>query len=270
MASLMESLTPSDPTAPPTGADHGGHYSVNVGGAERVASVVTGGLMALYGLSKKSAGGALIAVAGGAVALRGVSGHCGLYQMLGMSTADADGDGHSPSEQLHAHGVHVEVAYTVGKPRHELYAFWRDFDNLPKFMRHLKSVTLVDKTRSHWVTEGPAGSTVAWDADVINDKPDELIAWHSLAGGDVDTAGSVRFLDAPAGRGTEVKVSMTYVPPGGKLGAVVAKLFGKSGEAQVRDDLRRFKQLMEAGEIPTIDGQTHGARSALGRAVLAD
>ena len=152
------------------------------------------------------------------------------------------------------------MSFTVDKPRQELYGFWRDFTNLPKFMKHLQSVTVQDEKRSHWVTDGPAGSRVSWDADVINDVPGELIAWHSLAGGDVDTAGSIRFRDAPAGRGTEVKVSMSYVPPGGKLGAVVAKVFGRSGEAEVREDLRRFKQLMEAGEVPTIDGQSHGTR----------
>ena len=262
--------TPSDSPTTQTGpaaGTGGGSFAVNVGQSERVASAVTGGLMVLYGLSKKSAGGLLIAAAGGAIAYRGVSGHCGVYKALGKSTADADDNGHSPSEKLHKHGVHVEVSYTIDKPRHELYAFWRDFTNLPKFMRHLQSVTVKDGTRSHWVTEGPAGSTVQWDADIINDKPDELIAWHSLAGGDVDTAGSIRFVDGPVGRGTEVKVSMNYVPPGGKLGAAIAKLFGRSGESEVREDLRRFKQLMEAGEVTTIDGQSHGSRSALVKAI---
>ena len=264
MASLIQTLKPSDPTAPPHGAgEGGGHFSVNVGSSERWASAVTGGLMVLYGLNKKSVGGWLIAAAGGAVAYRGVSGHCGLYRKMGLSTADADADGHTPSETLNRRGVHVEVSYSIQKPRHELYAFFRDFNNLPKFMKHLQGVTVQDVKRSHWVAEGPAGTTVSWDADIINDVPGEVIAWHSVAGGDVDSAGSVRFRDGPPDRGTEVKVSLNYVPPGGHLGAAVAKLLGKSGEAEVREDLRRFKQLMEAGEVTTIDGQSHGSRTAL-------
>jgi uncharacterized membrane protein len=260
MATLIQSLTPSDPTAPPPPVNQGGAFHVNVGHSERWASAVTGGLMVVYGLSKKSAGGLLIAAAGGAVAYRGLTGHCGLYQKLGFSTVDADDQGHTPPERFNRRGVHVEVSYTIEKPRHELFAYFRDFANLPKFMRHVKSVTVQDATRSHWVVEGPAGVAVSWDADVINEKPDELIAWHSVAGGDVDTAGSIHFRDGPPERGTEVKVSMSYIPPGGRLGAVVAKLFGRSGEAEVREDLRRFKQLMEAGEIPTTDGQSHGER----------
>ena len=263
MASLTEYLKPAEPNTPTHG---GGPFAVNVGQSERLASTVTGGLLAVYGLGKRSLGGIVVAAVGGAIAYRGVTGHCGVYQKFGLTTVDADEHGHSPSEKLNAHGTHVEVSYTIDKPRQELYAFWRDFTNLPKFMKHLQSVTVTDGgKRSHWVTEGPGGTTVAWDADVINDVPGELIAWHSLAGGDVDTAGSIHFKDGPAERGCEVKVSMSYVPPGGKLGAIVAKLFGKSGEAEVREDLRRFKQLMEAGEIPTIDGQSHGSRSALAK-----
>ncbi len=260
MATLMQSLSESDPTAPPVTNDRGGAFNVNVGQSERVASAVTGGVMVLYGLSKHNPAGLLIAAVGGAIAYRGVSGHCGLYQKLGLSTVDADADGHTPAERFNRHGVHVEVSFTVEKPRQELYDFWRDFSNLPQFMKHLKSVTVQDEKRSHWIAEGPAGTTVSWDADVINDKPGELIAWNSRAGGDVDTAGSIRFRDGPPERGTEVKVSLSYIPPGGKLGAAVAKLFGHSGEAEVREDLRRFKQLMEAGEIPTTEGQSHGVR----------
>ena len=270
MASLIQSLKdplPAAPSSPPPAA--GGAFAVNVGEAERWASALTGGAMVLYGLGRRSIGGLAVAVAGGAVAYRGLSGHCSVYQKLGLDTAEADAAGHTPSEKLSRHGVHVEVAYSIQKPRQELYAFFRNFDNLPKFMKHLKTVKQLDATRSHWEAEAPVGGTVSWDADIINDVPGELIAWHSVAGGDVDSAGSVRFRDGPVGRGTEVKVSLNYVPPGGKLGAAVAKLFGRSGEAEVREDLRRFKQLMEAGEVTTIEGQSHGARSALGKAVLA-
>jgi uncharacterized membrane protein len=269
MASLVESLRPSDPTAPSAPAGGGGDFSTNVGQSERVASGVAGGLMVVYGLSKGSLGGLLIAAAGAAVAHRGLTGHCSLYEKLGVSTADADAHGRTPPQKLNRHGVHVEVSYTIDKPRQALYGFWRDFTNLPKFMGHLKSVTVQDGTRSHWVAEGSAGTAVSWDADVINDVPGEVIAWHSRAGGDVETAGSIRFRDGPPGRGTEVSVTMQYIPPGGKAGAAIAKLLGRSGEGEVREDLRRFKQLMEAGEIPTTDGQSHGSRSPLGEAVLS-
>jgi uncharacterized membrane protein len=254
MASLVESLRPSDPTAPSAPAGGGGDFSTNVGQSERVASGVAGGLMVVYGLSKGSLGGLLIAAAGAAVAHRGLTGHCSLYEKLGVSTADADAHGRTPPQKLNRHGVHVEVSYTIDKPRQALYGFWRDFTNLPKFMGHLKSVTVQDGTRSHWVAEGPAGTAVSWDADVINDVPGEVIAC---------------FRDGPPGRGTEVSVTMQYIPPGGKIGAAIAKLLGHSGEGEVREDLRRFKQLMEAGEIPTTDGQSHGSRSPLGEAVLS-
>ena len=261
----MATPSPSPTTTNAGTAAAGGHFGVNVGGQERAASAITGGLMLAYGLSKGSVGGLLIAAAGGAVAYRGVTGHCGVYHAIGKSTADADEHGRTPSETFSHHGVHVEVSFTIGKPRHELYAYWRDFERLPTFMRHLQSVTVQSPTRSKWVTAGPGGTTVAWEADIIADVPDERIAWHSVAGGDVDTAGSIHFRDAPADRGTEVKVSMNYVPPGGRVGAAIAKLFGRSGEAEVREDLRRFKQLMEAGEITTIDGQSHGSRTALAK-----
>lgn len=260
MASLMQTLNGGDPTAPAGSTDTGGHFATNVGQSERLASVVVGGLTVLYGLSKKSPGGLLIAALGGAAVYRGATGHCGLYQRLGLSTVDADADGHSPPGRFFRRGVHVEVSFTIDRPRRELYDFWRDFGNLPKFMQHLKSVTVQDDRRSHWVVEGPAGTAVSWDADIINDEPGELIAWTSVAGGDVDTAGSIRFRDGPPERGTEVKVSMNYIPPGGRVGAVVAKLFGRSGETEVREDLRRFKQFMEAGEVPTTEGQSHGSR----------
>jgi uncharacterized membrane protein len=137
----------------------------------------------------------------------------------------------------------------------DLYQCWRDFRNLPRFMPHLRSVRVDTERHSHWVAHGPAGTTVTWDAEVIDDRPDDLIAWRSLAGADVDHAGSVRFEEAPGGRGTFVRVCMVYHPPGGALGAVVAPLFGTDPGQHLREGLRRFKQLMEAGETATTSGQ---------------
>lgn len=155
-------------------------------------------------------------------------------------------------------GIHVTHSFTINRPRAELFAFWRQFDNLPRFMNHLQSVKTSGGNRSHWVAKAPAGRTVEWDAEIINEVPDETIAWRSLAGADVDNAGSVRFIDHPGGRGTIVKVSLDYIPFGGRVGQIVAKFFGEEPKIQITEDLRRFKRLMETGEIPTIDGQPKG------------
>jgi uncharacterized membrane protein len=154
-------------------------------------------------------------------------------------------------------GVHVSRAITVNRPREEVYGFWRDLENLPRFMEHLESVRVLGQERSHWKARAPAGTTVEWDAETVEERPGELIAWRSLPGADVTNAGHVRFADAPAG-GTEVLVRLSYDPPGGKLAATIAKLFGEEPEIQVEQELIRFKNLMETGEIPTTEGQPRG------------
>jgi uncharacterized membrane protein len=154
--------------------------------------------------------------------------------------------------------IKVEKTVTIDKPAAELYSFWRRLENLPRFTRHLQDVTVSSDSRSHWVTRGPLGGTVEWDAEIIDDRPNELIAWKSVPGADVDNAGSVQFKPAPGNRGTEVKVVTTYNPPGGAIGDMLAKLFGESPKQQIGDDLARFKMLMEAGEIATNDGQPSG------------
>jgi uncharacterized membrane protein len=127
-------------------------------------------------------------------------------------------------------------------------------------MRHLRSVTELPSGNSHWVAQGPAGTTITWDAEIVTDNPGECIAWKSLNGAAVQHAGSVRFQPAPGGRGTEVHVELAYDPPAGALGVAVAKLLGEEPDLQIREDLRRFKQSMEAGEIATTDGQPQGER----------
>jgi uncharacterized membrane protein len=149
----------------------------------------------------------------------------------------------------------VEDSVTINRAPADLYRYWRDFRNLPRVMPHLTSVRVDTERHSHWVAQGPAGTTVEWDAEIIDDQPDTLIAWRSLAGADVDHTGSVRFEEAPGGRGTSVRLCMVYHPPGGALGAVVATLFGKEPGQYMQEGLRRFKQLMEAGEIATTAGQ---------------
>jgi len=156
----------------------------------------------------------------------------------------------------------VKKAITVNRPPEDLYQYWHDFENLPHFMDHLESVQVTGAGRSHWKAKGPAGTTVEWDAEVVDDRPNELIAWRSLDGAAVDNAGSVRFKPAPGGRGTEVHVELRYDPPGGALGATVAKLFGEDPTQQAPDDLRHFKQVIETGERAISDATAKGGGSA--------
>ena len=153
--------------------------------------------------------------------------------------------------------LHAKKSITVNRSPDEVYRFWHNFENLPRFMNHLESVRIIDEKRSHWVAKGPASMRVEWDAEVINDKPNELIAWRSLEGAEVDNSGMVRFERAPGGRGTIVRVELYYDPPGGVIGATIAKLFGEEPEQQLQDDLRRFKQIMEVGEIVQSDASIH-------------
>jgi uncharacterized membrane protein len=145
----------------------------------------------------------------------------------------------------------------VNRPVSEVYSFWHDFQNLPRFMTHLESVQVLGPRRSHWVAVGPAGIRVEWDAETVEDRPNELIAWRSLPGSDVETSGWVRFKPAPGNRGTEVVVEMRYDPPGGVIGATMAKLFGEAPEQIVTRDLIAFKNVMEVGEVVHSDASIH-------------
>lgn len=196
-----------------------------------------------------------MAAAGGALLNRGASGHSAVYQRLGVSTA------RGRESHLGLPGVHpveVERAVTIDRPREELYQFWRDVQNLPRVMTHLQSVTPLDNDRSHWVARSPLGGTVEWDAVITDDRPNERIAWRSADDSEIANSGSVHFTPAPGNRGTEVKVHLVYDAPAGRPGAMLAKLTGESADQQVREDLRHFKQVMEAGEIPTTEGQPRG------------
>jgi uncharacterized membrane protein len=226
----------------------------NVGDVERWISSISGGALATLGFMRGSWPGAALAATGGYLIYRGVAGYCHTYDLLRISTADE------------THGrIEVEQAMTINKPAAELYEFWRNFENLPQFMNHLESVETLDERRSHWVAKAPAGSTVAWDAEIIEERPNELIAWRSLPNAEIENEGMVRFEEQPADRGTVVRVKLSYDPPAGIAGALVARLFGEEPRQQVMEDLRRFKRLMETGEIPTTEGQPQGRRSMLGK-----
>jgi uncharacterized membrane protein len=152
----------------------------------------------------------------------------------------------------------VRRSIAINRPRAEIYRYWHDFENLPRFMHHLLSVQVTGEGRSRWTAKGPAGTTVTWEAELTEDRPDELIAWRSVEGSDVDNSGSVRFEEAPGRRGTIVRVELEYTPPGGVIGAGIAMLFGEEPEQQLNDDLRRFRQVMETGDIVLSDATLQG------------
>jgi uncharacterized membrane protein len=154
--------------------------------------------------------------------------------------------------------IRVEKAITVRKPAQEVYAFWRNFENFPRFMTHVESVRSTGDTLSHWVAKGPAGKQVAWDAEIVDDRPGESIAWRSLPDSGIQNSGEVRFVPAPGDRGTEIHVDLRYSPPGGAFGVTLAKLFGEEPATQMADDLRRAKQVLETGEVVVSEGSPRG------------
>ncbi|MBW4684095.1 MAG: cyclase [Komarekiella atlantica HA4396-MV6] len=211
---------------------------------ERWASLIGGGALVLMGLRQGSLRGALTALAGGGLIYQGAT-----KQSTVQQAQEAMGVNQP---------IKVEKTVTINKPADELYRFWHNFENLPTFMKHLKSVKVYNEKRSHWIANAPLGNSVEWDADILEDRENEFISWASVEGADVDNSGFVRFKKATGDRGTEVKVVLEYNPPGGALASVVAKLFGEEPEQQIGDELRRFKMLMEAGEIATTEGQPTG------------
>jgi len=235
--------------------------SVNVADVERWASALGGAALAAFGVKQmkkdNAIAGAMIAAAGGSLIVRGATGRCPVYAATGITTANGDD---TRTALGGSRGVLVEQVATINASPEELYEFWRDFEQLPKFMKNLESVRRIDTRRSHWVAKGPMGKKVEWDGEIINEIPGELIGWRTLDGADVISAGSVRFKTATGGRGTEVHVRLQYEPPLGKVGSAVAWLLGQEPSQTIQEDLRRFKQLVEAGEVPTIDGQPRGAR----------
>jgi uncharacterized membrane protein len=220
---------------------------INVGNTERLISGIAGAAMIVLALRRKRLRGILLPI-GGNLITRAVSGRCPINRALGRNTAREDRT--SPmSSVARGQGIKVERSITVNRPQAEVYRFWRQLENLPRFMDHLESVTVIDENRSHWIAKAPAGTKVEWDASIHNEIEDELIAWRSLPGSDIDNAGSVHFTPAD-GDATEVRVVLSYDPPAGRVGAAVAKLLGEEPGTQVDEDLRRFKQVMESSKTP--------------------
>ena len=218
---------------------------INVSDPERWLSVVGGVALAAYGLTRRSLAGLALAAGGGVLVWRGATGHCPAYQALGISTAEEPRLHDDNVSVPYGKGVRVEKSVVVNATPERLYAFWRNFENLPRFMAHLQSVEVIDSKRSHWRTQGPAGMRAEWDAEIINEIPNELIGWRSVDGSTVNNAGSVHFNPTP--RGTEVKVVLRYDPPAGLIGAAFARVFGEDPAEQVEEDLYLFKQLVETG-----------------------
>jgi uncharacterized membrane protein len=162
--------------------------------------------------------------------------------------------------------VPVSISIAINSTPEKLYAFWRDVENLPRFMRHLESVTRTGERTSRWAVKAPGG-VVRWDSEIIEDRPNELIAWRTLPGADVEHRGRVSFERLGEDRGSTVHVELVYDPIGGRVGAAIAKLAGKEPELQIRRDLRHLKQLLETGEVASTRGQPAGRRSMLGKAL---
>jgi uncharacterized membrane protein len=218
---------------------------INVGEKERLLSFVGGAALSLFGLSRRSWAGLGLAAVGGSLMYRGLSGQCSLYQALGICTAAPAG----PATSVRAgHGVKVEESIIINRDAASLFRFWRKLENLGRIMQHLDRVEEQDGRRSRWFARGPIGVTVSWEAEIINEKENEVIAWRSVNDSAVDTAGSVHFHELPDGRGTEVRVSLKYDAHTAQPATPIARLLGESPSQQIHDDLRRFKHVMETGE----------------------
>jgi uncharacterized membrane protein len=214
---------------------------INVGPRERVISAGLGIALIAYGLKTKGWRRNAALFAGGNLLNRGATGRCPVYRALGIRTADQARD--------HQKGIKVSETVLVRGTPGEVYGFWRNLENLPRIMRHLESVKIIDERRSRGKAAGPAGTDLTWEAEIVRDIPNELITWQSLDGADVVHAGSVAFKPAQSGEGTEVKVTLRYDPPGGALGAAMAGLLGEDPSLQIEQDLKSFKDYMESGSL---------------------
>ena len=223
-------------------------FEVNVGRTERWISGIAGALLLGYGLRRRRYRTVLAPLGLGLIG-RAVSGRSVVNRALGRSSA-AGPRATAVASLERGEGTRIEQAVIIARPAPDLFRFWRQFDTLPRFMENLESVTLLDERHPHWVAKGPLGARVEWDAEIHNEIPDELIAWRSLPGSDVDQAGSVHFMPGSGG-GSEVRVVLRYAAPAGKIGEAIGHVLGEDPRQQIADDLRRFKQVMEAGEVPT-------------------
>jgi len=236
-------------------AGEGSTFQMNVSVPERWVSAVIGGALIAYGIRKRSLAGGLLALAGGNLLLRGALGRSLIYRAFGIDTSKAFAKIAEKAGKGERFTVEKSITLSASAP--EAYRFWRNFENLPRVMRHLKSVRTIDERRSHWVASAPAGLDIEWDAEITDERQDRKIAWRSLENAEIENKGVVLFEPVQNGNATELRVYLEYAPPAGKAGKAFAKLFGKDPAKMVEEDLRRFKSLIESGE-PVIDRNARG------------
>ncbi|QKT03554.1 SRPBCC family protein [Ectothiorhodospiraceae bacterium 2226] len=224
-------------------------HARNIGTPERIFSLAGGGWLALKGLRRRSLTGTLLAAAGATLLYRGSTGHSALYRRLHIDTLTDTRE------------IRFSKAVTVNAPPGEVYGYWRDVENFPRFLSHIRKVRALSNTRSHWITETPTGRTgPQWDSEIIEDVPNQRIVWRSLEGGGLYNTGSVSFRPAPGHRGTEVLLELEYRPPRGTV--TLSKLMVPLSERVLAEDLRRFKRMVELGKLPTTQGQPVGREQA--------
>ena len=218
-------------------------HAANVSVPERWASLLAGTGLTVYGILRRDLPGAALALGGGALVVRGATGWCALYRALGLSTAKDPRE--EVERRLSQRGSKIEKAVTIQAPVHEIYRFWRDFRNLPRVLRHVQSVEDRGDRITHWKVKGPFGAEFEWEAEIINERENELIAWRTFEGASVDHAGSVHFTPLPGGR-TEVRVVLKYNPPAGAVGTAIAKLFGQDPEKEIEEDMLRLDAIFDS------------------------
>jgi len=221
------------------------NYSRNAGRGRRRSmspqnwgALIGGGALAVYGISRRSPLGVALAAGGGTLALVGAT---------RKSSPEASS---------------TWTSLLVNTTPQEAYRFWRGFENLPRFMNRLQSVTVLDDHRSRWTAIGPMGHPIQWNAEITDERENEYIAWRSLPGSDVQVNGRVEFKEAPAERGTLITARLEFGTPAG-MSSALTKFFKKGAKFAIRQDMRRLEALMETGEIPTTEGQSHGRRDVV-------
>ncbi len=217
----------------------------NVGNSDRLISAIGGGILLIWGLTRKSWLAKFAAITGGTMLLKSATGKSMMYKSFGINTKEMD----SVIDDVTSKAVDVEKTVYVERQPDEVYRYWRNLENLPRFMSHLEEVKTLDGRKSHWMAKAPLGMKVEWDAEIVDERENEFISWKSLDGADIRNQGEVRFELSPDGNSTQVRVRLRYEPPAGKLGAAFAKLFGEEPNQQIEEDLNRFKQKIQSGEL---------------------
>jgi uncharacterized membrane protein len=229
--------------------DMRGPSGTNVNQAERALSMLIGSILVASGLKRRSLGGAVMALAGGGLVTRGVTGHSTMYQKLGLHT---EGGRKLSKTRPDSEGLEITRAVTIGKPAEDLYRLWRDPQVQSRLLGDYGEVALKDGKHMHWTLHGPMGSRIEWDSDIVEERPNELLGWKTRPGAELPNEGSVQFSPAPGNRGTEVVLRMRFSPPGEVPAGGVMKLLGFIPKQLAYKALWRFKAFAETGEVPSI------------------